>query len=304
MHALPDRLLRREWTCAPSTCGDGCVDPDSGEQCDFGTANNTPGSGCESNCMFSCTVSPNSCDDGNACNGVEACDSVTGPNGTSGQACAAGTPPLNGTPCGSGKYCENGACTTLTQTCGDGIVESPEQCDLGSANGTGQGCTSSCQFECQADGDCSDGNLCNGTETCAQATVMGETVQKCEAGSAAAQCTVCPTGFCNGVGQCDVSTCGDGCIDTSAGEQCDFGREQRGRLRLPAGLHVVLHQQPEQLRRSQRVQRPGELQRRHGPERDARPGLRLWDGASERLVVRYRDGVRERDVRDPPAGLR
>jgi cysteine-rich repeat protein len=209
--------------CDVSTCGDGCVDVSAGEQCDFGAGNNVQGSGCNSNCQFSCTTSPNSCDDGNPCNGLETCQAVTGPNGDQGQACAAGTPPLNGTTCGMGLVCENGACTTRPEVCGDGIIEAPEQCDLGSANGTGQGCTSTCTFDCETNSDCSNSHVCVGTATCVHATVMNETVQLCQAGTDAAQCTTCSSGFCDGTGQCNPSTCGDGCVDPSLGEQCDFG---------------------------------------------------------------------------------
>jgi cysteine-rich repeat protein len=209
-------------TCNASTCGDGCVDP-STEQCDFGSGNNVAGSGCEPTCQFSCTTNPNSCDNGNVCDGLETCGDVTGPNGGTGQACSPGTPPPDGTSCGGSLVCEGGMCTTRPQVCGDGFVESPEQCDLGNLNGTGQGCNSSCQFDCQHDTDCADNNTCNGTEACVSSMFMGETVQTCQPGTNEAACASCSGGFCDGNGQCAASACGDGCVDTSAGEQCDLG---------------------------------------------------------------------------------
>ena len=78
--------------------------------------------------------------------------------------------------------------------CGDGVVDSPETCDQGGANGTlGSCCSSTCQFKtngtaCTSDGNgctddqcngasvicmhpnnsapCNDGIFCNGSDTC------------------------------------------------------------------------------------------------------------------------------------------
>src|SRR5437899_3011895 len=59
--------------------------------------------------------------------------------------------------------------------CGDGVVDSPEQCDTGSANGTtGSCCTSTCTFKtngtaCTDDGNVCTTDLCNGSSaTCQQ----------------------------------------------------------------------------------------------------------------------------------------
>ena len=64
---------------------------------------------------------------------------------------------------------------------------------------------------------------CVGDGTCATGTASGQTIQKCQAGTDVAKCKTCPGGFCDGAGQCNASACGDGCIDTSKGEQCDDG---------------------------------------------------------------------------------
>src|SRR5262249_41976905 len=150
------------------------------------------GSGCEPNCTFSCTKAPNTCDDGNPCNGAETCNTVTGPTGTPGQKCAAGTPLADGTSCGGGKVCKSGVCSTPAAVCGNGVVEAGEQCDLGAQNGTGQGCSATCQFDCQTSANCTSANPCVANGTCVTGTVGGQTIQKCQAGANAAKCAACP----------------------------------------------------------------------------------------------------------------
>lgn len=138
-----------------ATCGNEMVE--SGEQCDFG-ASNAAGSGCETNCQFSCTGT--SCDDGNACNGTETCTTVM-VGGNVGQTCSAGTPPGNGTSCGTGRICLAQVCEL--STCGDGHVDpsANESCEPPSSP--------TCDAECQRCGDgirgadeqCDDGNTTN-----------------------------------------------------------------------------------------------------------------------------------------------
>src|SRR5437879_3346325 len=53
----------------------------------------------------------------------------------------------------------------LGQVCGDGIVQAPERCDDGAANGTVTSCcTTTCQL--RASGTCDDANACTYNETC------------------------------------------------------------------------------------------------------------------------------------------
>jgi cysteine-rich repeat protein len=151
------------------TCGNANVE--GTEQCDFG-AGNGPGTGCESNCAFSCQTDPD-CNDGNACDGAETCCSVT-VNGQTGKQCAAGTPLANGASCAIGKICLSSQCQISvcgdgyvdanagetceppnvgtcdanchTIVCGDGTLEGSEQCDDGNTTNL-DGCDSSCKFE-------------------------------------------------------------------------------------------------------------------------------------------------------------
>jgi len=211
------------YTCQNGTCsapGAVCGNSvkESGEDCDLGAQNGT-GAGCSSTCKLDCTSAAD-CDDSDVCNGAETCIAAT----VSGQAvmkCQSGTNASNGTACGTGAICLAGLCKN--SVCGDGFVDAGkgEACDLGAQNGTASGCSSTCQLDCASNTDCSDGNVCNGAETCVNATVNGQAVKKCQAGSNASKCTTCSGGLCNGSGSCAASSCGDGCIDASKNETCD-----------------------------------------------------------------------------------
>jgi cysteine-rich repeat protein len=213
-------MICKAGVCGGATCGDGIV---SGtEQCDFGTANGA-GTGCEVDCKFSCAKTPaDSCLDTNPCNGTEVCANVTVSGGT-GQKCNAGTALAEGTACGGGKICKSGACVTPPPvTCGNGTLDTGEDCDFGTGNGPGTGCEATCKFSCSKTADtCSDGNVCNGVEACQTVTVSGKTGQKCAAGTNAAKCIACGTGLCDGAGACKSSTCGDTCVDAAKLEQCE-----------------------------------------------------------------------------------
>jgi hypothetical protein len=96
------------------------------------------------------------CSDGFVCNGLETCRSGV---------CTAGQAPPNGTSCSDGKVC-NGAETCIGGVCHSGT---PPNCDDGDPCTT-DGCDNSlggCKHTARPEGaSCSDGNPCNGKETC------------------------------------------------------------------------------------------------------------------------------------------
>ena len=201
-HVVPGHCFME--LCRPDTCGNTVID--SGEDCDDGNLVN--GDGCEGDCTFSCGFS-DECDDGDPCNGVEAC---------TGHRCQAGAAQPDGTPCGDDLVCV--AATCVSGGCGDGVLDTTagEECDDGN-DVTGDGCNPDCTLSCRSEGDCSDLQLCNGTETCDTAS------NTCSMGTSAADGTPCVrTG--GAPGTCRASTCagldcGNSAVD--AGEECDDG---------------------------------------------------------------------------------
>jgi hypothetical protein len=110
-----------------AVCGNGTVE--EGEDCDQGASNNIDGSGCDSDCTFSCTADAE-CDDRNLCNGTETCNLTL-------HRCQMGTPPEVGTEC---TYEDDVVSLCIGQVCAKPCTESDEECN--------------------------DGNPCNGEETC------------------------------------------------------------------------------------------------------------------------------------------
>jgi cysteine-rich repeat protein len=89
--------------------------------------------------------------------------------------------------------------------CGDGVVESPEQCD---DNNTldGDCCSSTCQWESAAS-SCDDGNACTPTDTC----------------DGAGTCTGSGSLVCNDANACTDDSCdsGTGCVFANNTNSCD-----------------------------------------------------------------------------------
>jgi cysteine-rich repeat protein len=194
----------RSATCTMPVCGNGVVEP--GEQCDGGV-------GCTASCQWECSNASTDCGAAPQCDMFQCsshqCRAV--PDGSQ-----------NGMACGAGGMCSNGACNSADQTCGNGVVEGTEQCDFGAGNGPGTGCESSCTFSCQSNTDCSDGNACDGTEMCNSVTVNGNTGKQCAAGTPLATGASCGSGKICLSNQCQLSVCGDGYVDASAGETCEL----------------------------------------------------------------------------------
>jgi hypothetical protein len=131
-------------------CGNGIVE--EGEDCDQGTDGNIDGTGCDSDCTYSCT-SDADCDDGNECNGEEQCSASL-------HRCQAGTPLADGTACTVMAPAPSEDDGGISEGPDGGFVE-PELVETPSVCIQQQ-----CALPCEIDDECSDGNPCNGEETC------------------------------------------------------------------------------------------------------------------------------------------
>ncbi|MBN1770157.1 MAG: hypothetical protein JXB32_02755 [Deltaproteobacteria bacterium] len=211
-------------TCQLSVCGDGFADTGASpaEECDDGGL--VSGDGCEADCTFSCTETAE-CDDGDPCDGAESCNDTT-------HVCESTDPPDDGTACDADgtpttrDICLSESCGA--SVCGDAYVDSgtspPEQCEDGNTV-FGDGCDpDDCRYSCVAALDCSDGNTCNGVETC------NTTTHVCLPGTPPADGTACTlpgggAGECR-AGECITAGCGNGVV--GAGEECDDGNYVSG----------------------------------------------------------------------------
>ncbi|MBK9263633.1 MAG: DUF4215 domain-containing protein [Polyangiaceae bacterium] len=193
-------------TCTPTVCGDGVLE--FGEVCDDG--NLVDGDGCDANCTLSCVDPAADCPIAPTCQ-IAACSAAN--------VCT--TNPVAVDPaCVAPSSCQNGACQAPTAVCGNGFLEIGEACDFGAGNGTNTGCEDNCTLSCMTDVDCNDMNTCDGTETCTDTLQNGQIGRRCAAGMNEPNCSACAGGLCNN-GTCTASACGDGCLDTMAGEQCE-----------------------------------------------------------------------------------
>jgi cysteine-rich repeat protein len=99
-------------------------------------------------------------------------------------------------------------------TCGDAIVEPPEECDIGELNGTGMYCTSECRSN-----DCGDGYVGPG-EACDDGNDSNEDLCTTECGP-----TSCGDGVMQGAEECDEGSsnapsapCLPSCVEASCGD--------------------------------------------------------------------------------------
>ncbi|MBK9264794.1 MAG: DUF4215 domain-containing protein [Polyangiaceae bacterium] len=192
--------------CTATICGDGVLE--AGEICDDG--NLVDADGCDADCSLSCVNAATDCPTAPTCQ-IAACNAAN--------VCT--TTNVNMDPaCVSPNTCQNGACQAPNAVCGNGALESGEDCDFGGANGPNAGCETNCKFSCTMDANCVDTNMCNGSETCTDITMGGQMGKRCSAGMNAADCSACTGGLCQ-KGVCSASTCGDGCVDMTGGEQCE-----------------------------------------------------------------------------------
>ncbi|GJM24396.1 MAG: hypothetical protein DHS20C16_08110 [Phycisphaerae bacterium] len=197
-------------TCVPGT--DPCL---TGQTCDEGTDSCPPtGADCNNNGIGDATdiagatsddtnvngipdecdecTGDGDCDDGLFCNGAETCDTDT---------CMAGT-----NPCSGGEICDEGGdvCVINTDCNSNGIDDSLDIAGPTSDDVNANSVPDECD-ECLVDGDCNDGDYCNGEETC--------DVDRCVAGAipcAVGQSCDEPTDTCSPIGNdCNNNGIGD-----------------------------------------------------------------------------------------------
>jgi MYXO-CTERM domain-containing protein len=138
-------------------CGNG--KPDTGEQCDNGTANSDTAPNA---CRTDCTTAH--CGDGVVDTG-EACDDGAANSDTMPGACrvACVRPRCGDNVPDPGEECDRGAAnsdttpgacrtTCMSPRCGDGVVDPGEQCDNGAANAAGAPCGTDCHLPGQSTG--------------------------------------------------------------------------------------------------------------------------------------------------------
>ncbi len=177
-------------------CGNGRLEPDNGETCD-----NAVPAGQAGACPASCT-------DGDACT----TDSVASGSTNECTLLCAYTPvtaAVDGDGC-----CPAGATSTTDDdcagsTCGNGVIDSGEACDIGIATGTGA-CPTSCDDALTCTTDSISGVGCNATCAHTNITTPSQTADGC-----------CPTGGTSGNDVDCPASCGNGVVDL--GETCDSG---------------------------------------------------------------------------------
>ncbi|MCZ7685999.1 MAG: putative metal-binding motif-containing protein [Sandaracinaceae bacterium] len=126
-------------------------------------------------------------------------------------------------PCGAcpaGTVCVDEEC--VESVCGDGVLDAlaAEECDDGNAHEL-DGCEPDCTFTCADDGECSDGDPCNGDDVC------DVELHVCQTGAPLPEGASCATagvaiGICHGEpALCVAAGCGNSI--TEPAEECDDG---------------------------------------------------------------------------------
>jgi hypothetical protein len=217
--------------CNAGQCGDGTID--TGEQCDDGSSNTntacTAGYGstckyCDTSCK-SHTVTGPYCGDGAKQSANEKCDNSTSTNNyNTDTAC---NPTYGGSAC---TYCDT-SCKSHSVTapkCGDSIVQSSEDCDLGSGNTNGcpapyGGSCSYCDKSCAIQSNVSSVSCNNGIidypEECDNGA--SNTNSPCSVVYGGSSCTYCDKSCASHTVQ--APKCGDSLTQSGNGEQCDDG---------------------------------------------------------------------------------
>ncbi len=231
-------------------CGDGVYQHQIGEQCDDGNA--VDGDACTNNCRTRCDGNddcqglcdlatqqclPATCGDAETNQAWERCDDG---NVVNDDQCNNQCQPT----CKGNADCESGKCDQAKQVCvplcGNGTVDSQEQCDDGNMIDKDQ-CSSQCLLHCSDDSTCDcdeEAGVCR--PLCGNGRV--DTGEGCDDGNTdnADACsnrcqvrcrpgTMCPDNqACPQNGLCPVpGECGDGVVN-DASEQCDDGNKVDG----------------------------------------------------------------------------
>ncbi len=215
-------------TCQLEDCGDGFMDV--GEECD---GNNMGVGGETATCNADCTLVE--CGDGKINNAaMEQCDdgTVSGVNQNQNNRdcradcrlnfCTDGFQNTQGSPgkleaCDDGNMVATDGCNNQCQlaSCGNGLIDPMEECDLGMANNDNGACTTGCKIAV-----CGDGKLRTGIEECDPGESALNNDGSCLAGTG-------PTH----IGGCRFARCGDGSVQNSSrdsgnnpiDEDCDAG---------------------------------------------------------------------------------
>jgi fibro-slime domain-containing protein len=239
-------------------CGDGIKN--GTEQCDDGKNDGTYGT-----CNPNCTLAPY-CGDGILQNPPETCDlgaansaSAYGKNMCTNRCTPApycGDKQVDGQ---FGETCDDGvnsglpgSCTPDCKafvplpSCGDGILQAPEQCDDGANNGTAtSACDIHCRFKCgngikdpgeQCDNGVNDGSYGTCNSNCTLAAYCGDGIKNgpeaCDNGV-----NNVPVSSAYGPGVCTTACtfapyCGDGRVQSQFGEQCDGSVNCTGQCKI------------------------------------------------------------------------
>jgi cysteine-rich repeat protein len=108
------------------------------------------------------------------------------------------------------------------ELCGNGMHDQGEQCDDGNKK-NGDGCDNICRYTCDRDSDCSDGDHCDGLETCqADHTCLAATGPAPD-GDICGDSNKCQGGKCLPA----APDCGDGLIERPE-EECEDGNNVNG----------------------------------------------------------------------------
>ncbi|MDD4319901.1 MAG: DUF4215 domain-containing protein, partial [Candidatus Peribacteraceae bacterium] len=223
-------------------CGDGARRTVQGEACDDG--NETDGDGCSAACQIEpgCDCAqrtsfvvgadePSSvcwcCGDGINSGGISDCGYV--PTRTD-WGFAVGPYrwicTFQGEECDDGNLYNGDGCTRecKREYCGDGLVNSNEECDAGKRCDDFISCPQvTCKMgeEC-VDGRCTNNHMCQTVIDCAISDCKARNVPGCSD-----RCMVQPGWTCSGSPSvCTLANCGDGSLDT--GEACDDGNMSSG----------------------------------------------------------------------------